>query len=1189
MNKTAYKFALTIALIAILVFSCGGGGGGVDNAVEDTSFSIGYNSNGAESGTVPAVQKGNGKEVLSVSANIGNLAKGGYLFDCWNTAADGSGANYAPGALYNGKNITLYAKWAKIFNYNVIDSGSPAPSLDGQQRSPGLSSAIITGLTDRGRQLSSVTIPESIDGYPVSSIGDNAFQGCSNLTDVSIPQTVTEIGDNAFDGCSNLTGVTMQGTEPPALGSDVFSGCVLLTVSVPQSAASAYNSNPSWTTITIISPGTFCITYSGNGADGGIVPLRQIGMTGFSIQVYGNTGDLTRAGCSFNNWNTKADGTGNRFEANAPYPGPDNITLYAQWAHPDYTVIFDGQGANTQASPATIKVVAPANTIGSLPATPPKKDGYYFAGWYTQPEGAGTPFVVGSQVISDKTVYAYWTLRPDFTVTYDSQGATTPAGHTTKVVVAPKTTVEELPTPPAKTGYNFGGWYTSQAGAGSQFTEETIVNENITVYAKWNSYSYIVTFDSQGATTAAVPSYKTVATPATTIDNLPTVPEKDDYYFGGWFTQPNGNGSIFDANTPVTDNITIYAKWTLVKTYTVNFNSQGAETPANPSSKTVVTPATKIDALPSDPIRIGHSFAGWFTGIGGSGTRFTADTTVNSNKTVYACWIADSYQITYKDKGGTAFSGIHGNYYPKSHTYGVKTTLVNPSKEGYLFGGWYNNSSCTGDALTQIASDAITENITLYAKWDSYNYTVTFDGQGATTAANPTSKSVLSPATKIDALPSNPARPGFIFGGWYTETGGGGSQFTASTVVTSDRTVYAKWTAIFSYEISDGNIAITGLTNEGKKLSEIIIPDKIDGKDVTSIKYKAFYSCAGLTSVTISNSVTSIGMQAFEGCTGLTGITIPNGVTTIGQSAFQGCTSFISINIPDSVTSIGALAFKGCIGLTGITIPNGVTTIGQSAFQECVLFTSINIPDSVTSIGAGAFSNCTSLSRITVSGGNSNYCSIDDILYNKTQTEIICVPAQKTGTITIPNTVTTIPGSTFAGCSRLTSVIIPNSVITIGSYAFSGCTGLTSITLPNSITTINMAAFKDCISLTSVELPNSITGVAAWIFRGCTGLTDITLPNSVTVIGANAFLDCTELTSITIPSSVTTMQDYTFCGCTKLASIKVENTTPPTFISHEGVFDRCVSLIKIYVPSSVVNKYKSAEFWSDYANIIIGY
>ena len=88
-------------------------------------------------------------------------------------------------------------------------------------------------------------------------------------------------------------------------------------------------------------------------------------------------------------------------------------------------------------------------------------------------------------------------------------------------------------------------------------------------------------------------------------------------------------------------------------------------------------------------------------------------------------------------------------------------------------------------------------------------------------------------------------------------------------------------------------------------------------------------------------SVTSIGWRAFRGCTGLTSITIPSSVTSIGNKAFEDCTGLTSITIPSSVTSIGDLAFEGCTGLTSITIPSSVTSIGDWAFFECSGLTSI--------------------------------------------------------------------------------------------------------------------------------------------------------------------------------------------------------------------------------------------------------
>ena len=186
----------------------------------------------------------------------------------------------------------------------------------------------------------------------------------------------------------------------------------------------------------------------------------------------------------------------------------------------------------------------------------------------------------------------------------------------------------------------------------------------------------------------------------------------------------------------------------------------------------------------------------------------------------------------------------------------------------------------------------------------------------------------------------------------------------------------------------------------------IVIPEEVTymnrTRKVTSIGYRAFENCRGLTSVTIPSSVTSIGSYAFYGCSGLTSITIPNSVTSIGGDAFFGCdglkkvivndiaawcsitfggyynnplsyanhlysdedTEITDLIIPNSVTSIGNYAFINCRGLTSVTIPNSVTSIGNGAFFGCYGLTSVTIPNSVTSIGDEAFLSCYGLSSV---------------------------------------------------------------------------------------------------------------------------------------------------------------------------------------------------------------------------------
>jgi hypothetical protein len=374
---------------------------------------------------------------------------------------------------------------------------------------------------------------------------------------------------------------------------------------------------------------------------------------------------------------------------------------------------------------------------------------------------------------------------------------------------------------------------------------------------------------------------------------------------------------------------------------------------------------------------------------------------------------------------------------------------------------------------------------------------------------------------------------------------------------------------------SNGQITITGFFAVGS--GPLTIPSTINGLPVVSIGELAFEGCTNVTSVTIPNSVTSIGDSAFEGCTNVTSVTIPNSVTSIGGEAFEGCTSLTSVTIPNSVTSIGDGTFSSCSSLTSITvsaqnsaysslngvlfnnnqttliqypagvggtytIPNSVTSIEGGAFFGCSSLTSVTIPGSVTSIGDGTFAACGRLTSITVSAQNSAYSSVGGVLFNNNQTTIIQYPGGAGSSYTIPNSVTSIEGYAFNGCTSLTSVTIPNSVTSIGKAAFTNCTRLTSTTIPNSVTSIGEAAFEFCTNLTSVTIGNSVTSIGDYAFLYCPGLTSVTIPNSVTSIGEAAFSACFNLTSVTIGNSLTSIGVLAFDDCTALTSVTIPNS-----------------------------------------------
>ena len=340
------------------------------------------------------------------------------------------------------------------------------------------------------------------------------------------------------------------------------------------------------------------------------------------------------------------------------------------------------------------------------------------------------------------------------------------------------------------------------------------------------------------------------------------------------------------------------------------------------------------------------------------------------------------------------------------------------------------------------------------------------------------------------------------------------------------------------------------------------------GNSVTSIDSYAFYRCPSLASITIPNSVKSIGKYAFYECLGLTSVIIGNSVTSIGHSAFYCCSSLISVTIGNSVTSIGDYAFEGCSDITSINIPASVTSIGFQAFFGCSSLKSISIPYSVTSIGDNAFCACSGLTSITVDEKNTKYDNRNNcnaIIEKESNTLIVGCR----NTI-IPNSVTSIEGSAFYGCSNLASITIPESVTSIKYYAFAGCSNLSSIIVEKGNKKYDSR--NDCNAIIEKESNTLIAGCMNTI-----------IPNSVTSIGKGAFASCSNLTFIIIPNSVTSIGESAFENCSGLTSITCESETPP--VCKDFVFDGVNESILVNVPANSIEAYKTAKEWKKFTNI----
>lgn len=179
--------------------------------------------------------------------------------------------------------------------------------------------------------------------------------------------------------------------------------------------------------------------------------------------------------------------------------------------------------------------------------------------------------------------------------------------------------------------------------------------------------------------------------------------------------------------------------------------------------------------------------------------------------------------------------------------------------------------------------------------------------------------------------------------------------------------------------LKDGSAEIVGYL--GNK-SDLTIPHKLNGIQVTSIGREAFAAARFLTSVEIPKGVVYIGYRAFNNCNALTNIIIPESITTIDYGAFGICLSLTNISLPEGMTTISEALFFHCRSLINVSIPKSISIIGPDSFRECDSLTSVHIHENVTEIGENAFADCPNL-ILTVCPGTvaEQYAKDNDIPY----------------------------------------------------------------------------------------------------------------------------------------------------------------------------------------------------------------
>ena len=452
---------------------------------------------------------------------------------------------------------------------------------------------------------------------------------------------------------------------------------------------------------------------------------------------------------------------------------------------------------------------------------------YIFNGWNTAQDGSGTAWDENTIVTENVTYYAQFTDEVlSYKITYQLNGGTNPADAPASYTYASGAI---LPTP-TYAGCTFGGWYTDVGFTGEAVTEiaANTTTGDKTYYAKWTT-SYTVNHYQQKLEGAEY----TLESSQTLTGVVGAQTEAVGKSYTG-FVRQSFEQSTIAPNTIVN----IYYDR---QTYTVTWKNGDAVLKTDAGVRYGAAVSYSGDApVKAETNGYTYAFSGqWNTQKDGTGTAWTADTIATSNVTYYAQFTqtAKMFQITYDLAGGTNPADA-----PTSYTYGVHDiTLPTPTKENYVFDGWYYTDDAGIERKTSTIPSLSYGDRHFTAKWSDAKYTVTFDPNGGTlTNAGDAERTNVVHGTLYGTLPEA-TRSGYVFAGWYMAAEGG-EQVSADMAITSTHTIYAHWTwngessATTTYEGISGEVP---LWFGDTQLSYTDENNKVDIGGVKSVRYDA--------------------------------------------------------------------------------------------------------------------------------------------------------------------------------------------------------------------------------------------------------------------------------------------------------------------------------------------------------------
>ena len=708
---------------------------------------------------------------------------------------------------------------------------------------------------------------------------------------------------------------------------------------------------------------------------------------------------------------------------------------------------------------------------------------------------------------------------------------------------------------------------------------------------------------------------------------LPQAPFKEGLEFDGWYLDKNiwenklTNDSFI--SKALEEDINAYAYYEEVAKptpteYTISFYVD------DKIFDTIETAGNETLVLPIAPQKDNYSFLGWYFDNNSWTNKLYEDTYQNisltENVNVYAYYKSIinppmKFLVTFNSNQGTPVASM-------------MTALIESEpitvRKGYRFMGWYKESNFMNKVTFPYE---VTQNQTLYAKWEQNTYHVHFELNGG--------KGVNDMNTSQIKEEPIPTKEGFHFIGWYKESNFM-NKVTFPYEVTQDQTLYAKWEQDIKDDIVftvDENGVLTSVSGlEGSDI-RVEIPSSINGIKIIEIGKELFLNNKNIRTLIIPNSVKYLGYKMCYGCTNLKEVQLPNGITVIPDYAFENCTSLSTINFPDTLVQIRACAFSGtalesfiaplsllsiwdyafkdCDVLKNVELTN-VNSLGNSIFENCKMLESIQLPDTLQEIGDYAFSGCVSLNKIEMP---NNPISISKSLFYETayyndssnwENGILYVDGYlvvgnndlsnytectiKEGTIVIAN-------NAFQNVGKsLKKLVLPNGLNKIGKSAFSGLTSLVEINIPDTVQSIGYAAFENTgfyndktywkenglyvdkwlvsvenVAISSFIVQEGTIGVAdgkdtSLFPRKAQTVENLTLPSSLKYIGTRSFARL-KISELKLPKGLEVLKEGAFASCFNLVHMNLEECSNLKIIGQEAFIE--AQLIEVTIPESV--------------------